>query len=101
VRQCRLARTAHRTGARRTRIAAGTSGRVIDHLERGYLSLEALNTLMLDMSFFYGIATVIRQCPKKWQTLLFSATHPESLEMLATQFMRVLLVHQEYAQIKA
>jgi ATP-independent RNA helicase DbpA len=76
-------------------IAVGTPGRVMDHLERGYLNLEALNTpvldeadRMLDMGFFNDMATVIQQCPKRRQTLLFSATYPEGIEMLATQFMR-------------
>src|SRR3990167_1193829 len=65
-------------------IVVGTPGRVMDHLERGHLTLEALNTLvldeadrMLDMGFFDDIATVARQCPKERQTLLFSATYPE------------------------
>ena len=76
-------------------IVVGTPGRVMDHLERGYLSLEALTTLvldeadrMLDMGFFQDIATVARQCPKERQTLLFSATYPEGIEKLAQQFMR-------------
>jgi ATP-independent RNA helicase DbpA len=76
-------------------IVVGTPGRVIDHLEREYLNLEALNTLvldeadrMLDMGFFDDIATVTRQCPKERQTLLFSATYPEGIEKLARQFMR-------------
>jgi len=76
-------------------IVVGTPGRVMDHLERGYLSLEALNTLvldeadrMLDMGFFDDIATVTRQCPPDRQTLLFSATYPDGIEKLAKQFMR-------------
>jgi ATP-independent RNA helicase DbpA len=76
-------------------IVVGTPGRIMDHLERGYLSLDALNTLvldeadrMLDMGFFDDIATVTKQCPKERQTLLFSATYPEGIEKLAKQFMR-------------
>ena len=76
-------------------IVVGTPGRVMDHLERGYLSLEALNTLvldeadrMLDMGFMEDIVTVTKQCPKDRQTLLFSATYPEGIEKLAQQFMR-------------
>jgi ATP-independent RNA helicase DbpA len=76
-------------------IVVGTPGRVMDHLARGYLALDALATLvldeadrMLDMGFFDDIATVIKQCPAARQTLLFSATYPEGIEKLARQFMR-------------
>ncbi len=75
-------------------IVVGTPGRVMDHLARGYLNLDNLNTLvldeadrMLDMGFFEDIATVIKQVPKERQTLLFSATYPEGINKLATQFM--------------
>ena len=76
-------------------IVVGTPGRVMDHLDRGNLQLDALNTLvldeadrMLDMGFFDDIAKVARQCPPQRQTLLFSATYPEGVERLAAQFMR-------------
>ncbi len=76
-------------------IVVGTPGRVMDHLARASLKLDALNTLvldeadrMLDMGFFDDIATVARQCPKSRQTLLFSATYPEGIARLAAQFMR-------------
>ncbi len=76
-------------------IVVGTPGRVMDHLERGSLDLEALNTLvldeadrMLDMGFFDDIAKVARLCPSARQTLLFSATYPEGIERLAAQFMK-------------
>ena len=76
-------------------IVVGTPGRIMDHLERGSLNLEALNTLvldeadrMLDMGFFDDIAVVVKQCPKTRQTLLFSATYPDGIVKLSQQFMR-------------
>ncbi len=76
-------------------IVVGTPGRILDHLQRGSLNLEALNTLvfdeadrMLDMGFFDDMVFVAKQCPKKRQTLLFSATYPEGIEQLAHQFLR-------------
>ena len=76
-------------------IVVGTPGRVMDHLERQHLTLEALNTLvldeadrMLDMGFFDDIVTVARQCPKERQTLLFSATYPLAIAKLSAQFMK-------------
>jgi ATP-dependent RNA helicase DbpA len=76
-------------------IVVGTPGRVMDHLDRGNLKLDALNTLvldeadrMLDMGFVDDIAKVARQCPPQRQTLLFSATYPEGIAKLAAQFMR-------------
>jgi ATP-independent RNA helicase DbpA len=76
-------------------IVVGTPGRIMDHLERGSLQLDALNTLvldeadrMLDMGFFDAIATVVKQCPKQRQTLLFSATYPDGIAKLAAAFLR-------------
>jgi ATP-independent RNA helicase DbpA len=76
-------------------IVVGTPGRIMDHLQRGSLTLEALNTLvldeadrMLDMGFFGEIAAIAKMCPKKRQTLLFSATFPEEIGELSKRFMR-------------
>ena len=76
-------------------IVVGTPGRLMDHLERGSLQLDALNTLvldeadrMLDMGFFDDIVKVAKQCPKERQTLLFSATYPEGIAKISAQFMR-------------
>ncbi|WP_435626723.1 ATP-dependent RNA helicase DbpA [Candidatus Ferrigenium straubiae] len=76
-------------------IVVGTPGRIMDHMDRGTLNLEALNTLvldeadrMLDMGFYDQIAWVARRCPAERQTLLFSATYPEGIARLARQFLR-------------
>ena len=86
-------------------IAVGTPGRVMDHLERGSLNLDALNTLvldeadrMLDMGFHDDIVKVARQCPKERQTLLFSATYPDGIARLAAQFLREPLTIKVDAQ---
>lgn len=76
-------------------IVVGTPGRIMDHLQRASLNLEALNTLvldeadrMLDMGFYDDIAYVAKRCPAGRQTLLFSATYPEGIDRLAKQFQR-------------
>ena len=76
-------------------IVVGTPGRILDHLARASLALDALNTLvldeadrMLDMGFADDIAQVVAACPKARQTLLFSATYPEGVAQMAARFMR-------------
>ncbi|MFM2397471.1 MAG: hypothetical protein RLZZ144_721, partial [Pseudomonadota bacterium] len=76
-------------------IVVGTPGRIMDHLERGNLKLDALNTLvldeadrMLDMGFYDDMIYVMKHCPPERQTLLFSATYPDGIAKLARQFMR-------------
>ncbi len=76
-------------------IVVGTAGRIQKHLDKGSLSLSAVNTLvldeadrMLDMGFFDSISAIIEQVPTKRQTLLFSATYPEGIKKLAKQFMQ-------------
>ena len=76
-------------------IVVGTPGRILDHLSRQTLALDALNTLvldeadrMLDMGFADDIAQVVQACPTQRQTLLFSATYPDGVAKLAARFMR-------------
>ncbi len=72
-------------------IVVGTPGRIQDHLKRQSLSLKKLRVLvldeadrMLDMGFEDQISFVVKQTSKTKQTLLFSATYPDSiLEMSA------------------
>lgn len=76
-------------------VAVGTPGRIMDHLERGSLKLEALSTLvldeadrMLDMGFHDDIAWIASHCPVRRQTLLFSATFPAGIAALAQRYQR-------------
>ena len=75
-------------------IIIGTPGRVEDHLGRGTLKLEAVTTLVLDeadrmleMGFAESLKAIIREIPKKRQTLLFSATFPNQIESMAKKIM--------------
>src|SRR5690606_2531588 len=66
-----------------------------EHLKKGTLILDGLNTLildeadrMLDMGFYDAIAEIIEQTPSRRQTLLFSATYPSGIKQLSATFMR-------------
>ena len=76
-------------------ILVGTPGRIIDHLSRGTLSLRQIKTLvldeadrMLDMGFHNEISKIVQQIPSRRQTLLFSATYPESINQLSANFQK-------------
>ena len=76
-------------------VVVGTPGRLLDHLERGGLRLEALQTLvldeadrMLDMGFADEVAAIAGRAPRQRQTLLFSATYPDGIRDLAKKFLR-------------
>ncbi len=76
-------------------VVVGTPGRVLDHLARESLRLHGLRTLvldeadrMLDMGFADAIRSVLAQCPRERQTLLFSATLSDAVAALGAVFMR-------------
>jgi ATP-independent RNA helicase DbpA len=76
-------------------IVVGTPGRVQDHLRKNTLKLDGLKTLvldeadrMLDMGFAEVMQDIIRQTPGSRQTLLFSATYPDSINQMSRQIQR-------------
>ncbi|MDN8598719.1 ATP-dependent RNA helicase DbpA [Citrobacter sp. S2-9] len=76
-------------------IIVATPGRLLDHLQKGTVSLDALNTLvmdeadrMLDMGFSDAIDEVIRFAPASRQTLLFSATWPDAIAAISGRVQR-------------
>jgi ATP-independent RNA helicase DbpA len=75
-------------------IIVGTPGRILDHLDRGRINLEELNTLVLDeadkmleMGFQEAIDAIIQEAPKKRQSLLFSATFPAQINWIASKVL--------------
>jgi ATP-dependent RNA helicase DeaD len=84
-----------RTLRRGVAVVIGTPGRVLDHLQRGTLSLEAVRIAvldeadeMLDMGFIDDIERILQATPADRQTLLFSATIPEPIVRLAQRHLR-------------
>ncbi|TDR79886.1 ATP-dependent RNA helicase DbpA [Paludibacterium purpuratum] len=76
-------------------VVVGTPGRLRDHLGRGTIDLSTVHTLvldeadrMVDMGFYEDIAGIVSACPKKRQTLLFSATYPDNIRKLSGPFLR-------------
>ncbi|RYG53185.1 MAG: DEAD/DEAH box helicase, partial [Chitinophagaceae bacterium] len=71
-----------------------TPGRMISHLNMGYVQLKGLRYLildeadrMLDMGFYDDLMKIISFLPPKRQNLLFSATMPEKIRDLARKIL--------------
>lgn len=76
-------------------LVIGTPGRIIDHLRRGTISFGKLDMLVLDeadqmlhMGFLVDIESIVRQTPKRRQTMLFSATIRDDIKRLAGDYMK-------------
>jgi len=76
-------------------IVVGTPGRLLDLMDRQTLDLSAVHTLvldeadrMVDMGFFADVVDIASACPSTRQTLLFSATYPETIEKDAGRLLR-------------
>ncbi|GAC24645.1 DEAD-box ATP-dependent RNA helicase cshA [Paraglaciecola mesophila KMM 241] len=76
-------------------IIVGTPGRIMDHLYKRRLDLSEVNTLvldeadrMLDMGFEDEMDAVIKSVPEQRQTLLFSATYPDSIAAISGQVQK-------------
>lgn len=71
-----------------------TPGRMISHLNMGYVKLDALSYLvldeadrMLDMGFLDDIVKIISYMPRERQNLMFSATMPKEIRKLANTIL--------------
>lgn len=76
-------------------IAIVTPGRMISHMNLGYVDLSKLDVLildeadrMLDMGFLGDINRIAEHCNPERQTLLFSATMPDRIGKLATSMLK-------------
>lgn len=100
-------------------IVIGTPGRIMDHLRRGTLRLDAVRLavldeadVMLNMGFREDIETILQGVPETRQTVFFSATIPTPIRELIDKYARdpqnvrieqraltVPTVEQEYYEI--
>jgi ATP-dependent RNA helicase DeaD len=76
-------------------VVVGTPGRILDHIERETLRLDAIRTVvldeadeMLDMGFAEDIEAILSATPDERQTVLFSATMPPRIDAIARQHLR-------------
>lgn len=76
-------------------IIVATPGKLISHLNMGYVKFETVKTLildeadrMLDIGFYDDIINIISHLPKERQTLMFSATMPPKIKELSKKVLR-------------
>jgi ATP-dependent RNA helicase RhlE len=76
-------------------IIVATPGRLISHLNLGYVNFSEVQVLvldeadrMLDIGFYDDIMKIISHVPKKRQTLMFSATMPPKIRSLSKHIMK-------------
>ncbi len=79
---------------RGARLIIGTPGRVYDHIERGTLPMKKMRFLVLDevdcmlnIGFSVQLKRIAEHLPKQRQTLMFSATVPDSILKLAHGYL--------------
>ena len=76
-------------------VVVGTPGRVMDHMRKGTLKLNALQALVLDeademlrMGFIDDVEWILEQTPDKRQMALFSATMPKEVKRIAQRYLQ-------------
>jgi len=75
-------------------VVVGTPGRVMDHMRKGTLKLDALQALVLDeademlrMGFIEDVEWILDQTPERRQMALFSATMPKEVRRIANRHL--------------
>ena len=73
-------------------ILVACPGRLLDLIEQGHAKMNTIEFLVLDeadrmfdMGFLPDVRRIVKAVPKKRQTMLFSATFPRDVELLASQ----------------
>jgi ATP-dependent RNA helicase DeaD len=76
-------------------IVVGTPGRLVDHIRRGSLEMYGLQTVVLDeademlnLGFREELEHILDASPAERRTLMFSATMPRAIEVLAKTYQR-------------
>ena len=76
-------------------VIIGTPGRVMDHMRRKTVKMDQIHTVVLDeademlnMGFLEDMETILSALPEERQTLMFSATMPQAIQRIATNFQK-------------
>ena len=76
-------------------VIVATPGRLLDLQSQGLLKLDSIEILvldevdrMVDMGFLPDVRKIVKLCPEKRQTLLFSATIPPEIESLCSWVLK-------------
>ncbi len=79
----------------RVHVIVATPGRILDHLQRGNVTLAEIKYLVLDeademlnMGFIDQVQTILQLIPNNRVTMLFSATMPYAIEEICFQYMQ-------------
>ncbi len=71
-------------------VVIATPGRLLAHLQMGYVDLSRVSYFildeadrMLDMGFYDDIMQIVKHLPKERRTLMFSATMPPKIQQMA------------------
>ncbi len=88
-------RTQLRGLKRGPQVVVGTPGRIMDHMKRGSLKLDALRCLVLDeademlrMGFIDDVEWILEQTPDSRQLALFSATMPDAIKRITRNYLK-------------
>jgi ATP-dependent RNA helicase RhlE len=80
--------------ARGVDILVATPGRLLDLIDTRSLTLSSVQVLvldeadrMLDLGFIHALKRIVKLLPRPRQTLLFSATMPRAIEVLAQDYL--------------
>lgn len=75
-------------------VVIATPGRLLAHLQMGYVDLSEVEFFildeadrMLDMGFYDDIMSIAKHLPSKRQTLMFSATMPPKIQKMAKSLL--------------
>ena len=78
---------------RRPQIVIATPGRLLDHMQRGNIRLDAVHTMVLDeademlnMGFVKDVTKIIESTPSERQLVLFSATTNQDVLTIAWKY---------------
>jgi ATP-dependent RNA helicase DeaD len=103
-----------------SQVVVGTTGRLMDHMRKKKLKLDALKTMVLDeademlrMGFEEDVEWILSHSPKTRQTALFSATMPAPIRKIANKYLNspvevnieatnntASAIHQSYIELK-